>query len=120
LHLFYRFDSNIASQDAGSVYISTANYGVQFIRSSFSNNSAVQEGGAVFLASSNGDGLFDGVKNYVVFDNCILSNNSAVYGGALYSFFENVIIFSSVQFRKNSASLSGNKNIYRFYKMIKF
>jgi predicted outer membrane repeat protein len=73
----------------------------------FVNNSVTSP---VFPYMIGGGGAISGIRSRADFTNCTFTNNSALYGGAIYSYPNNnktKLYFTNCTFTKNNASISG-------------
>lgn len=110
------FADNRASVDGGALVVSSACHTMYLRDCEFFRNIAVQNGGAFSLGTSNGlsssyihinivDHQFD--SDYIIFDSCLFSANSANFGGAIHMDKENYLSLVSCTVKDNVARVSG-------------
>ena len=102
-----RFINNTAQRGA-AFSLSSSNYGVQCQESFFYGNTA-STGGAIFLGAYNGQGLL-AASNEIFLNASDLINNSAIEGGGLTTYFENIVSLNDIRFDGNRATFGGSVN----------
>ena len=76
---------------------------IEILNSSFSSNSNIMKGGGIYIMNNNEN---NNSMKYMISNNIFIMNN-ALYGGALYLYNVNVLIFSCL-FEKNMAEQGGS------------